>query len=758
MNILIIPSWYPSKMDPNGVPFIRAQAQALSRAGHNVTVVFTQAYSLKTVKKQKRLMFGKRTNTINGVKEILTYFPKTHIKRVDEVTRLFQGKRILKKLVKNGYSPDVVHVHTFLAGELGVWFHNRYHVPLVATEHYTGFARNIVKKWEMKRARKLYTYSSLNLAVSGAFAKLLKDKTGADFDVLPNMVNTEKFKLSEKKDGQVFQYLFVGSLHDKKNPLMLLNSFIELYKKDKNIRLVLAGEGELTGKLKSIVKSHGLDEVVSFPGFINSDQVSKLMSESHAFILPSKFETFGIVVIEALASGLPVIVTRSGGPESFVLEGKNGFIIDQDQNQLTDSMAKIKTNIWIKEDLHNYVLDNFSEKAVVKRLTERYKSIIDSRDVIQASREISVSGGISKVAYQIGLQLTKLGHNVTTYTADVEDLDTSKIGRVVILPMPKWVNRHPGYLKNYIKTKLFTKKVHSIYKHKNNNPKAVTISHRDSYGANIAVGHSCHREAIEIKKREGRKFWWLNPIHPFYLNEERRIFRKPYPELAAISTAIAQEYENHYKQPKSKNHIIPNGVDTVRFNDHNKHQERVDIINEFNLTKDAYILLFVGNEFKRKGLDFIIDAISLIEDNSNVHLMVLGGADKTPYISKIEKLNLTKNIHFTGRRADTPKFFAGSNLFILPANYEPFGLVGIEALSSGTPILAPYLGGFMDYLEDGKNGYFIKREAEDIKNKIELLRSNPDNFSKMCKYSRESALKYTWDNIGKQYSDLINKI
>lgn len=757
LNILIIPSWYPSEMDPNGVPFIRAQAQALVRAGHTVTVVFSQAYSLKTVAKQKRLMFGDRENTVEGVKEIHSYFPKTHFRRVDEVTRLLQGKRLLKKWTRKQGTPDIVHVHTYLAGELGVWYHKRYRVPVVTTEHYTGFARGIVKPWEMKRAQNLYAFSSLNLAVSGAFASLLREKTGASFETLPNMVNTERFYPAVKKEQKPFTWLFVGSLHSKKNPEMLLEAFIDEYKKDDSQRLILAGEGELTNSLKTRAREAGVSQAVTFPGFLQGEEVAEVMRTADAFILPSRFETFGIVVIEAMATGIPVIVSRSGGPESFVLEGENGFIIDQEKEQLSKAMASLKKREWDKEVIRNYVTERFSEKAVTSCLVSLYRELLEKPEVFQASREISVSGGISKVAYQLALQLTDRGYRVSTLTTEMDELSLkSSMGRTVVLPVPRWIQKLPGYFNNFFKTWYFTRKVHSFYKYKNRNPHTVTISHRDSYGADIAVGHSCHREAVEIKKREGRRLWWLNPIHPFYLKEEKRIFRKPWPALAAISRAIAGEYKKHYKIPGEKVFTIANGVDLERFHPGSRSENRENLVKEFSLPENAFVLLFVGNEFKRKGLDFILDAMA--GGGKELYLFVLGGADKTAYVKKAEELGIASRVIFTGRRSDAPLFFASADLFILPANYEPFGLVGVEALSSGTPILAPRLGGFLDYLKDGENGFFIEREALDILKKVQRIQKDLELWKSLSHNARETALEFSWEQIGLEYAALVDSV
>ncbi|MBI9099491.1 MAG: glycosyltransferase, partial [Spirochaetaceae bacterium] len=107
---------------------------------------------------------------------------------------------------------------------------------------------------------------------------------------------------------------------------------------------------------------------------------------------------------------------------------------------------------------------------------------------------------------------------------------------------------------------------------------------------------------------------------------------------------------------------------------------------------------------------------------------------------------------------DAPYYFRAADLFVIPANYEPFGLVGIEAMSSGTAILATALGGFLDYLKDGKNGLFIKRDALDIAQKIKYLMDNREELEKMSHMARETALDYSWEKIGKQYLELIEEV
>ncbi|MBN2627422.1 MAG: glycosyltransferase [Spirochaetales bacterium] len=760
MKLLILPSWYPSAMDPNGVPFIRAQARSLVKHGYDVTVVFTQPYSLKTVLKRKTFMFGVRDEKKDGVREILSYFPKTHIKRIDQAVRIIMGKRRIRALFRKEGRSDLIHCHTLYAGPLALWVKKTYGLPLVTTEHYTGFARGIVKPWEFRIARRLYRHSTFNLAVSGAFASLLSERTGVTFSVLPNMVNTDLFCPShgESSGRNAFTYLFVGSLHDKKNPLMLLESFIRIHGENPDSRLILVGEGEREGDLKRMIASAGLEGTVSLKGFLHGPQVSELMKECDCLVLPSRFETFGIVVIEAMASGLPVIVTRSGGPESFVQDRFNGLVIDQDRDELAAALRQVREISWDGNGIRQFVTDRFSEGAVISRLGEFYNACADQPLVVQGVREINLSSGISRVAYETARELTSRGIPVTTLTCERDQKECrAPIGKVIVLNCPRIFDRLPSYWGKYFRTLYFTLHTAKFYHYEKSCPHTVTIAQRDAFRADIAVGHSCHREAVAIKKKEGKRFWYLNPVHPLYLLQERRIYRKPWPLLAAISRSIGEEFSRHYGLPAENIRIIPNGVDTHVFTPEHRDRDHGDICSRLNFPPESVLVLFAGNEYHRKGLALIIEALALIPEK-HVHLLVLGQDEKRDYAALADRRHVSEQVHFLGRQEGIEKFFAASVLFVLPVNYEPFGLVGIEALSCGTPVLVTEVGGFKDYVKDGANGFFIKREKKDIAEKISLLLKDRDLWEKMSLKGRETALEYSWERVGAMYEKLVCEV
>jgi glycosyltransferase involved in cell wall biosynthesis len=595
LKILLISSLYPTKLEPTSFPCRKDLALALASAGPEVTVISLQSYSMKNLLTFKKAGLRDSQRKKSGVQEIINFFVKSNFKTIDRYVLYRKGKQIIEKLIEQNWIPDVIHVHSYNVGELALWFHNNYYVPIVTSEYYDDILKSFFNPREKRKASRLYRFSSANLAINSKIADKLKQETGVPFSILP------------------------------------------IYSVEENCK-------------------------------------------------------------------------------------------------------------------------NISQNSEISMLEEIYYSITNSPDIIQASSTISQQGGICKVAYQMGFLLSQHHHRMTTFTSEFDSESIEKpLGRIIILKQPRWIQKLPAFLKNYFKSLFFTNEVHSIFKEKNSNPNCVTISHRDTYGADIAVGHSCHCESVKIKKNSGNLFWVLNPIHHLYLKQEKAICKKNGTRLIAISTAIADEYKNNYGITNDFVDVIPNGVDLQQFSPTNKLEDRKSILRELNVSHDAYLILFVGNEFKRKGLEFIIDALSLIDDRT-LHLLVLGHADQSAFLRKAKQYGLLQNIHFLGRRRDASQFFSGSDLFIIPADYEPFGLVGIEAMSCGTPILATKLGGFLDYLNDGINGYFIKRESIDIAEKIRLIKGrDKKTIDEMSFNARQTAEQYSWTNIGLHYSQVIEK-
>lgn len=158
-----------------------------------------------------------------------------------------------------------------------------------------------------------------------------------------------------------------------------MDAFHALLKDDPNIRLKIGGDGPEKGFLEKKVKALGMGSRVEFLGKLDRHEVKKTLSLSQVFILPSRYETFGIVLIEALAMGVPVIGTRSGGPEDIITSQVGELVPPGDAAALKDAMAFLKLNYqkYPSGSLRDYAMAHFSKQSVVRKWVEIYSLIID---------------------------------------------------------------------------------------------------------------------------------------------------------------------------------------------------------------------------------------------------------------------------------------------------------------------------------------------------------------------------------------------
>ena len=196
------------------------------------------------------------------------------------------------------------------------------------------------------------------------------------FRIVPNVVDPN-FCFIEDKKNENFVFLNIASLDDKKNHLLLLESFKIVTEKFKNVELRIGGVGPLEKRLKNHAQVLGLQQV-KFLGLLDRHEVQKEFIKSNAFVLSSNVETFGVVVIEALAIGRPVVSTICGGPE-FIINSDNGILIESNNIQeLADAMCEMINNYsqYNLNKISKNCLENYGPKAIGKKLILIYQEAL----------------------------------------------------------------------------------------------------------------------------------------------------------------------------------------------------------------------------------------------------------------------------------------------------------------------------------------------------------------------------------------------
>jgi glycosyltransferase involved in cell wall biosynthesis len=158
---------------------------------------------------------------------------------------------------------------------------------------------------------------------------------------------------------------------------ILIKSFAKGFK-DQEAELVIGGDGAQKQELVDLARSLGVENQVQFLGAVDRKEVVHHMNACDTFVLASKFETFGVVLIEALACGKPVISTNSGGPSSIVNE-KNGIIVPVDDiDELSQAMQSVNSNYsaYNPEEIQNDCSARFSEEVITEQILKIYQTLV----------------------------------------------------------------------------------------------------------------------------------------------------------------------------------------------------------------------------------------------------------------------------------------------------------------------------------------------------------------------------------------------
>lgn len=385
LHILLLPSSYPTSSAPVRGVFVQQQAVALRRIGVKVGVIYPYFRSLRDF---NIAALSDNHFQINFDEEegIPTYrFCGWNIPRL----RLepFLWKRRVKRLYesyvdKNGI-PDLLHAHNILWGgfsamEIG----EQTGLPFVVTEHTSSFARGLIQPWQKQFIKQVISKADCLLTVSNKLADQIQTYTkDKKIGIVPNVVDTDYFTPSTgQRKEHPFRILTVALLTPVKGIDVLLNAFAQAFDRAENVLLEIGGDGIQRKELQELTKKLHLEKQVRFLGLLSREQVRSAMRRSNIFVLPSHVETFGVVLIEAMATGLPVIATRCGGPEDIVAS-ETGWLIEPGS---VEELAAVLKNAYLdyqeiktkESSIRDYAVAHFSGEMIASTLLKHYNNVL----------------------------------------------------------------------------------------------------------------------------------------------------------------------------------------------------------------------------------------------------------------------------------------------------------------------------------------------------------------------------------------------
>lgn len=378
MKILFLTRGFPSKMNPMAGIYESVQAKAIAAKGHEVSVIaikwYTPLHLFKFDRVSHRVVDGIHIYECN---RITLSIPRLFLPIFEQRVMQWQFKRVFRRYLKEQCLPDVVHAHIIRYAVPAIFLKTEYNLPFVITEHWSVMAKKDTPKRVVNQTF-AYHLSDKVICVSRVLAESLKEKCDIDALVINNMVDGRFFKSKkiEHHEG-CFKFIGVGALRKGKRFDMLVDAFALCQFPD-NVSLDIVGEGKERDLIESKIQQHNIGDKVKLLGVKTPEEVNDLLCHSDCFVLSSRLETFSIVLIEAMAKGLPVIATRCGGPETFV-RPEDGVLVPKEN---TEELAKAMKNMikhyqkYNGEKIRAHCHDNFSQNVIADKIISVYNQVL----------------------------------------------------------------------------------------------------------------------------------------------------------------------------------------------------------------------------------------------------------------------------------------------------------------------------------------------------------------------------------------------
>ena len=229
---------------------------------------------------------------------------------------------------------------------------------------------------------------------------------------------------------------------------------------------------------------------------------------------------------------------------------------------------------------------------------------------------------------------------------------------------------------------------------------------------------------------------------------ERRIYRRKQVDLAGVSGMVVAQLSAHFSRHDAVS--IPNGVDVKRFEPQARLQRRSVARAELNLVPETFVFLLIGNDWRKKGLQTLIEALGECRELP-IQLLVVGKDDMKLFQATIQRLGLSDQIRFLAPSEDVMKFYAAADAYAGPSLEDAYGLPVIEAMASGLPVIASVNAGVSEVINDGLNGLLLRHptnvmELAGLVQRLvgdaslrEHLAGNATSTAKQCTLDRSTA-------------------
>jgi 1,2-diacylglycerol 3-alpha-glucosyltransferase len=372
----------------NGVvTSISSLKEAYERKGHDVYIF---APRVEDYIDQERNVF--RYRSVNLTSKVKYPLP---------IPLSFRVKKVITE-----FNPDIVHFHhPFLLSFPAIMYGKKLGIPKILTLHtqYEQYAYYVspvperVTQEAIKMIISNLAYKTDCITTPSDSMKKIMENYGIKnrIEVIPNAIRLISFKEDDeskkteikkkynlKEDDKII--LFVGRIAREKSIDKIIEALAIIKRKGiSKVKLLIVGRGPAMDELKQLIQSLGIEEEVIFTGAVSNEEIQHYYKMAYLFTITSTSESFGIVIIEALASGIPVLAVRAPGAVDILTDGLDGLLVDDDVEKFADALEKIIKEPELRDKLSRGALKT-SEKYNIDTISERMLNLY--REVIEIKK------------------------------------------------------------------------------------------------------------------------------------------------------------------------------------------------------------------------------------------------------------------------------------------------------------------------------------------------------------------------------------
>lgn len=380
MNILIFGASFPNKLEPL-MGIFNYKLLENYPPEHDYKVVAPVPFGLE-LKNRYHGRINAVDTIILGAKPVEVYRPRYLLLPRRLLTPLIGFVEFLLSIntirrIHRKWHIDLIHVNfAYPDGIAAMWISRIMKIKYVLTEHRGLLAETLDDIWIKAQLRKAYESAAVVTTVSGYNANVLLKKTNVKAKLIPNGLDFSRFLPQTGRD-RLQHLVCIANLIPAKGIQYLIEAISLLKRQGTSFTLDIIGEGEYRFHLQNMINQSGLQDSVKLKGRYTPEQIERELPGYDALVLPSLRESFGIVLIEAMACGLPVLATRCGGPEQIVTAETGVLVAPGSSEELAKGLKELDAK-WSSYDnvaIRGWAESKYSVDSVVGSYFNIYQSI-----------------------------------------------------------------------------------------------------------------------------------------------------------------------------------------------------------------------------------------------------------------------------------------------------------------------------------------------------------------------------------------------